>query len=44
MRIIDLYIGRLTHNSAATTFITSTVFVGVCLSELIRFIEQVKGN
>ena len=44
MRILDLYIGRFTHNSASTTFITLAVFVGVCLSAVTRFIEQVKGN
>ncbi|MEY8201242.1 MAG: hypothetical protein RPS47_18545 [Colwellia sp.] len=44
MRIIDLYIGRFTHHSAATNFINLAVFVGICLSGVIRFIEQVKGN
>ncbi len=44
MRTLDIYIGRFTHYSASTTFVTLAVFVGVCLSGLIRFIEQVKGN
>jgi len=44
MRIIDFYIGRFTYHSASTTFITRAVFIGSCLSVVIRFIEQVKGN
>jgi len=41
MRIIDFYIGRVL---ASTTFITLTVFVSTCLSGVIKFIEQVKGD
>jgi hypothetical protein len=44
MRILDLTIGRFIHNSASTTFVTLAVFVSVCLSGVIRFIEQVRGN
>ncbi|WP_291622550.1 hypothetical protein [Colwellia sp.] len=44
MRILDLYIGRSTHNSAATTFVTLALFRGVCMNGEIKLIEQVKGN
>ncbi len=44
MRILDFYIGRFTHYSAATTFITLAVFVGICVSSVVRILEQVKGN
>jgi len=44
MRILDLSIGRFTDSSASTTFITLAVFVSVCLSGMIRFIEQVRGK
>ena len=41
MRILDLYIGRFTYHSAATTFI-SKAFVSI--SSIIKSYEQVKGN
>jgi len=44
MRILDIYIGRFTYHSTSTTFITLTVFVGIWMSSVMRFIEQVKGN
>ena len=42
MRILDLYIGRFTYNSATNTFISEGAFVSV--SSIIKFYEQVKGN
>ncbi|WP_269432986.1 hypothetical protein [Colwellia sp. TT2012] len=42
MRILALYIGRFTHNSAANTFTTLAVFISV--SGIIKFVEQGKGN
>ncbi|GAW96662.1 MULTISPECIES: hypothetical protein [Colwellia] len=42
MRILALYIGRFTHNSAATIFIPLAVFISV--SGIIKFVEQGKGN
>jgi hypothetical protein len=44
MRILDFYTGRFTHHSTSTTCITLAVFVSVCVSSVMRFIEQVKGN
>ncbi len=44
MRILDLYVGRFTYHSTSTTFITLAVFVSACVSSVIGFIEQVKGN
>jgi len=44
MRIPDCYIVHFTGYSAATTFISLTVFVSACLSGVIKFIEQVKGD
>ncbi len=44
MRIIDFYIGRFIHHSASTTFISSAVFFGICVSGVVRFLEQVKGD
>jgi hypothetical protein len=44
MRILDLTIGRFTHNCASTTVVTLAVFVSACLGGVIRFIEQVRGN
>ena len=44
MRIIDFYIGRFTHHSVSITFITLAVFVGICVSGVVKFLEQIKGD
>ncbi len=44
MRILDIYIGRFTYLRTSTAFITLPVVVGIWMSSVMRFIEQVKGN
>jgi hypothetical protein len=44
MRILDFCIGRFTHHSTSITFITLAVFFSACVSSVMGFIEQVKGD
>ena len=44
MRIIDFYICRCSHNTTETIFIILAGYIGSNLSNVMKFIKQIKGN